>query len=236
MRILFVASDRMEFTGILRHTAAARPEAAAVDWARSGRLNANDVLLVANGVGRKRAASAVDAALHQFPADAVVSTGFCGALDEELGLADVVVANRILATGEASSSPRLCASASKTQPRSVQGPICSVDHVVRTAEEKRQLRATGACAVEMEAAGVASRAQYHGLPFFCVRSVTDLAGETLANDFNAALRADGHFDTMFILGQVFRHPGARLPELLRLRGRCTRAARVLGDFFADCRY
>jgi len=223
MRILFVASDRMEFTGILRHTADLRPAPAAVDWARAGRLGDSDVMLVANGVGCQRAAAAVDAALASFPADAVVSTGFCGALDEQLQIADVVVAQ--------ASRPVQARSF-----RHLVGPICSVDHVVRTAEEKRQLRATGAWAVEMEAAGVSSRAEAHGLSFYCVRAVTDLAGETLANDFNVALRADGHFDTMIILGQAFRRPGARLPELLRLRGRCTRAARVLGDFFADCRF
>jgi adenosylhomocysteine nucleosidase len=226
MRILFVASDRMEFTGILRHTAAVRPAPVAVDWARTGRLGDAEVMLVANGVGCQRAATAVDAALETFPADAVVSTGFCGALDDQLQIADVVVgqAGRPVQPSEARSF------------RISVGPICSVDHVVRTAEEKRQLRSTGACAVEMEAAGVSSRAEVHGLPFYCVRAVTDLAGETLANDFNAALRADGHFATMIILGQAFRRPGERFPELLRLRGRCTRAARVLGDFFADCRF
>ena len=57
MRILFVAADSMEFTGILHHTAEVRPQKTAVDWARSGRLNGNDVLLVANGIGRNRAAA-----------------------------------------------------------------------------------------------------------------------------------------------------------------------------------
>jgi hypothetical protein len=90
--------------------------------------------------------------------------------------------------------------------------------------------------VEMEAAGVAARAQARGLPFYCIRVVTDLAGETMANDFNAALRADGHFDTMVILREALRRPLARLPELCRLRQRSVRAARVLGDFFANCRY
>jgi adenosylhomocysteine nucleosidase len=234
MKILFVASDRMEFTGILRHTAGARPAAAAVNWARSGSLNENEVFLVANGVGCRRAAVAVDAALERFAADAVVTTGFCGALDENLDIADLVFGTEILPGSNRCSSPRPGAALPK--PRFTEGPICSVDHVVGSAEEKSQLRSTGACAVEMEAAGVASRAESHGLPFYCVRVVTDLAGESLANDFNAALRSDGHFDTMNILGQVFRRPGARLPELLRLRSRCTRAARVLGDFFADCRF
>jgi len=114
--------------------------------------------------------------------------------------------------------------------------VGSVDHVAQTAEEKRLLRAGGAMVVEMEAAGVAARAQARGLPFYCVRVVSDLAGETMANDFNAALRADGHFDTMVVLRGALRRPLARVPELCRLRQRSVRAARVLGVFFANCRY
>jgi nucleoside phosphorylase len=228
----------MEFTGILRHATGVRAEPVAADWARSGRLNGNAVLLVANGAGARRAAAAVDSALERFPAEAVVSTGFCGALDEKMQIASLVSATSLVV--ERYSRPvQTCPDPGPPSPgrRAFPGSICTVDHVVGTAAEKRRLRdATGASAVEMEAAGVADRAEAHRLPFYCVRSVTDLAGETLANDFNAALRTDGHFDTMFILGQAFRHPGVRLPELLRLRGRCTRAARVLGDFFADCRF
>jgi nucleoside phosphorylase len=116
------------------------------------------------------------------------------------------------------------------------GVVCSIDRVAQTAEEKRRLRAGGAMVVEMEAAGVAARAEVRGLPFYCIRAVTDLAGETMANDFNAALRADGYFDTMVILRETLRRPLARLPELCRLRQRSVRAARVLGDFIADCRF
>jgi hypothetical protein len=69
-----------------------------------------------------------------------------------------------------------------------------------------------------------------------VRVVTDLAGEDMANDFNPALRSDGHFDTMRILRDSLRQPTARIPELVRLQQRCARASRTLGDFFDDCRF
>ena len=59
------------------------------------------------------------------------------------------------------------------------------DRVAQTAEEKRKLRATGASVVEMEAASVHTSARALGLPFFCVRAVTNLADETFANDLNA---------------------------------------------------
>jgi hypothetical protein len=88
----------------------------------------------------------------------------------------------------------------------------------------------------MEAAAVAERANVRSLPFYCIRVVSDLACEDMANDFNKALRSDGHFATMNILAGTLRKPLVRLPELLRLRSRCARAARLLGDFIADCRF
>lgn len=230
MRLLFIASDRMEFPGILSHSTDPAPAKVAVDWARSARIG-DEVLLVANGAGPARAAAAVDAAVAVFRPEAVVSTGFCGALDPELRVADVVVglsvddgACRYPLRPVTSTAARRC------------GVICSIGHVAQTAAEKARLHASGAAVVEMEAAGVAARAAALGLPMYCIRAVTDLAGEDMANDFNSAQRPDGHFDTIAIIRNALRLPWVRVPELMRLRQRCVRAARVLGDFVADCQF
>jgi adenosylhomocysteine nucleosidase len=232
MKLLLIASTPMEFRlcGAGWHSAR-RLIIGAVDWARVVHLGNHDVLAVANGAGARRAASAVDAAMEVFLPDAVISTGFCGALDPQLGVADVVVGTSVAAADRRYEALPVSSAAAYHS-----GVVRSVDRVAQTAEEKRRLRAGGAMVVEMEAAGVAARAEDRGLPFYCVRAVTDLAGETMANDFNAALRADGHFDTMVILAGTLRRPLARLPELCRLRQRSVRAARVLGDFFANCRF
>lgn len=218
MRVLFVAAEAMEFEGVLARASGVEQSPVKSGWARTCRIGGHEAMLVANGAGRKRAAAAADAGIASWGPEAVVSTGFCGALDERLEIADLV------SDSDLTRRPWAC----------VTGAIVTVDHVVRTAEEKAKLRATGAVAVEMEAAGVAERTEKCGLPFYCVRAVTDLAGESLANDFEAALRSDGHFDTMRILAGALRHPSTRVPELFRLRGRCKRAARALGDFFAVC--
>jgi adenosylhomocysteine nucleosidase len=220
----------MEFQGLLARCEQARPAALSVDWSRLARLGAHDVLLAANGVGAARAAAAVDAASALFAPGAVVSLGFCGALAPELGVADIVVA-----TGIAASDRTFAAQLPAAAPAHRSGTVCSLDRVVRTAEEKRGLHSTGAIAVEMEAAGVAARAEALGLPFYCIKAVTDLAGESMANDFNSAL-SGGHFDTIEILRSSLRHPLVRLPELFRLRKRGLRASQVLGDFVADCRF
>jgi adenosylhomocysteine nucleosidase len=249
MKLLFIASDKMEFRGLLAHATAVREAEVAARWSRSATLGANEVLLVANGAGPDRAAAATDAGIKAFDAVAIVSTGFCGALAPELGIADLVSATSI-EVADRCYAPRLWdrppglsvqgvapprGQAGRPVPHArghFFGAIRSIPYVARTAEEKRNLAVTGAIAVEMEAGGIAARAESHGLPLYCIRAVTDLAGETLANDFNKALRLDGHFDTILILKGTFRHPTVRLPELFRLRKRCVRAAHVLGDFFA----
>lgn len=220
MKLLIVASLPMEFAGIRapRHRVSMR-----ADWARSTRLGDHEALLVANGAGAHRASAAVDAAFQTFQPDALISTGFCGALDPKLQLAEIIVG---------SESTRAVNNAT---PHHV-GPVITIDHIAQTAEEKRRLRATGAIAVDMEASIVAARATALDLPFFCVKSVTDLADESMANNLNSALRPDGHFDTIKVLKEVLRHPTVRLPELVRFRKRGSRAAQSLGDFLGSCRF
>jgi len=223
-----VAADPMEFRGVHGAVPLAVP---GVRWSRGASLCGNEALLVANGVGARRAAAAVDAALKVFQADAVVSTGYCGALVPELQIGDIVIGTEVAAGGR--RFPALPIRSSRPHRM---GVVFSIDHVAQTAKEKARLRAAGGVAVEMEAGGVAERAGAHKLPFFCIKTVTDLAGEDMANDFNSALREDGHFATIKILRGTLHEPLVRVPELLRLRSRCARAAQLLGEFIDDCRF
>jgi adenosylhomocysteine nucleosidase len=237
VKLLFIASDPMEFRGLLAHATAVREAEVAANWSRSAMLRNDEVLFVANGVGPNRAAAATDAGIKAFPAAAIVSTGFCGALSPELKIAELVSASSVEAA-DRTYPTRLWdgppgPSSKRHTPRT--GSIRSIPYIAQTAEQKRKLAENGAIAVEMEAAGIAARAESLGLPMYCVRAVTDLAGENLANNFNKALRLDGQFDTILILKGSLRNPMVRLPELLRLRKRCVRAAQVLGEFFADSR-
>jgi len=231
MRILIVAADPREFSGLLARVPAVQRAGVAADWARTARLGEHDLLLVANGAGPRRAATAVEAALSAFRPDAMVSTGFCGAVAPELAPAGIVVATEVADNEARYAAARLGAAVHHRQ-----GVVRTLDHIAQTIEEKRFWRSAGAIAVEMEAAAVAQRAQALGIPFYCIKAVSDVADESLSINFNAALRPDGHFDTISILGSVLRHPLAGVPELFRLRSRSVRAANSLGDFFADCRF
>ena len=230
MRLLIAASDRREFNGFI-HSNAPQIGFGSVNWCRTAHLGAHELMLVANGAGAHRAAAAVEATIPNFRPDALISTGYGGGLASELGIADIVVASEVM-SGDARFPARPIESARAHQT----GVIFTSERVAQTVDERRELRGRGAMVVEMEAAGVARIARAHNLPFYCVKSVTDLAGETLVNDYNRALRDDGHFDTIILLAGSLRHPFARVPELVRLQQRCARAAKALGAFFADCRF
>ncbi len=234
MKLLLIAAEPREYSGLLKLSAepvSERPPRIA-DWSKRVRLGKHNLLLLANGAGPERAAAAVEAALGSGESfDAVVSTGFCGALDPALRPGEIFIASEIHAAGRTFPAAR----PDSARPHAA-GRLVSISSIAATAAEKKQLRASGAAAVEMEAGGVAAAAEKHGLPVYCVRAVTDGADESFVLQLNSALRPDGHFATMQILRAALGKPLSAFPELWRLRGRCALAARNLGDFFVDCRF
>jgi nucleoside phosphorylase len=215
--LLFIAADPRECTGLLSHWEQVQPLQLPVHWARTGRWKGREVTAVANGAGAERAFAAV---LVAPKSSAVCSIGFCGALDESLQIGDVFVATEV--RNGAHAWPALLADT----PAAPTGVVASIDHIAQTAAEKSNLRASGASIVEMEAAGVARASEDLDLPFYCIRAVSDLAHEDLANDFNAALGPDGRFGILRLAKQL------KFRELLRLKKRTDLASKKLGDFLA----
>ena len=228
---MLIAAEPREFSGLLRFCRNVRPLNWPVHWARTVELNGRDGILVANGAGSERASQAVDIARLVLPLGMICSMGYCGALDEEMKVGDIFVAERV----RTSCWEYVTVVPESKQPHRA-GVLTSVDHVAQTAEEKRKLRECGAAAVEMEAGGVAAKAAELGLPLCCIKSVTDLSGESFQLDLNSALRADGRFDTMRLFAASCRRPLSLLPELLRLGERSRTASRMLGEFIGHCRF
>jgi nucleoside phosphorylase len=219
----FVAAERREFDGIVRLLTGVRRMRAAIDYLAEGQWEGRRVVLAANGPGPRLAREAVAAAGE---VGAWVSTGYCGALDARLSVGDILVATVVNCwTAAVPDCPA----------RFLRGPIVSQDRVVGTAWEKRELAATGAVAVEMEAAGVAAAAHEQGVPFYCIRVVTDGANEDMPMDFNRYRRPDGRFSRGRIALAAMGRPKA-LASLIRFGRRCEKAAIQLGEGLAGCRF
>ena len=231
--ILLVAAEAKELRGILRRCQ--RPERLGwpLRFSRAGELAGQRLLMVADGPGRELALGALRLALGRQRVDAVVSTGWCGALEPDFAPGEIFVASRVEAAGEHMS---YTAGIPRTGQKARSGCLVTVDRVVRTIEHKVRLRQAGAAAVDMEAAAVASEARAAGIPFFCVRVVLDLAGEDLRLDLEAARDRQGRFSRGRILRAALARPRLLIPELIRLERRSRLAARALGDFVAECRF
>jgi hypothetical protein len=210
--ILFVAADPMEFEGAMRFWTNVEPMTLPVHWARSASWKGKRIVAIANGAGPVRSAAAARAVPHK----ALVSMGFCGALSPVLQIGDVIV-------GDPGRQPR-------TFRPHFKGKIASIDHIAQTASEKRELRRTGAIAVEMEAAGLAA------LPCYCIKSVSDLAVESFANNLNSLLKPDGRMNIPKLLLHASLKPATRLAELIRLQRRAKLASNTLGEFVESCEF
>jgi adenosylhomocysteine nucleosidase len=226
--LVFVAAERRELEGLLGHVDEVAKLNWPLDFARRGRLNGAPVVMVANGPGPKLAGSAVDLVREHESMDGLISIGFCGGLQHALQTCDIFVATEVLGVG-----PALAPTSQKSFKT---GKLLSIDRVVSTAAEKAELGKTGADAVEMEAAAVATRAREWNVPFYAVRVITDTYAESFPLEFNQMRGPDGRFDRAKILRTGMQRPFTVFPELIKLDKTTKRAARALGDFLADSRF
>ena len=181
-------------------------------------------VLAADGAGRRNARRAAERALTETESAILVSTGFCGALDESLNTGQVVMAERVCEEGAA--------------PAPGEGPmVLGVDRVITAAAEKKRLReSTGADIVDMESHELRRVADERGMRFLAVRVVTDGARHDLAIDFNRARDGAGRFGPWRVLGLALARPWTGLPELFRLARVSARASERLGGFLAGCQF
>ena len=229
--VLAVAAEQREFAGLLGKAEQTRrlvgwPVECAW-WAVAGSVR---WLLVADGPGAAHAGRAAAEALSRSTVHCILSTGLCGALDERLKPGELVHAVEVI-DGRGERWQPLVPHAG-TKP----AMLLSIGRVAVTASEKRSLAAaTGAGAVDMEAAGVAAEAARQGQPFYCVRVVSDGAKEELPMDFNLYRDLEGRFSRSRIAAACALRPWV-VPALLRFERRCRWSAGILGGCLVHARF
>jgi adenosylhomocysteine nucleosidase len=240
MAILFIAAEANELKSFASYLTGLRPLKWPLDYAQEGILNDRRILLAANGAGPKLAAHALEIAIRAISAadlqssalEAVVSVGFCGALQPEIREGQIVVATGIK-KGTDDIFPACPVECSQPY---LSGDIVSQDRIAGKSDEKLELgRQYQALAVEMEASGVAARAKRAGLPFCCIKVVSDRADESFGLDLNEVRSVDGRISRGKIVSKAIIRPGV-IPELFRLKRRADMAASVLGEFLVSCRF
>lgn len=240
MAILYVAAESAELQPFANLLTGLRKLKWPIAYAYEGILEGRRILLAANGAGPQLASRAVEVAVRAVTAaelsssrlEAIISTGFCGALSSSLREAQVVVGSEVVDVVR--NEVFVCTPATSSSAFAL-GRVLSQDRIAVTAAEKEELgRKTDCIAVDMESAAVAERTKRATLPFACIKVVSDRANESFGFDLNAMRAADGRIARGKIVSYALSHPGV-VPELFRLKKRADGVAKVLGEFLVSCR-
>jgi adenosylhomocysteine nucleosidase len=184
------------------------------------------LVAVQAGVGQVRAAEGARFLIRRFSPQILVSFGFAGGLAPQVArgtlvagtalvsenspltsaVADQLLTARFLAVAEAAGIPVH------------RGTIVTTPRLVADTASKSLLRATsGACAVDMETAGIVAVAHEAGLPWIAIRAIIDGVEDSLPVACLAALRDDGDVAVRPLLRIIYRSPQL-LWSFLRLAG------------------
>jgi len=106
------------------------------------------------------------------------------------------------------------------------------DTVIKTAGQKRTLRATTGCeAVEMESQFIRALCALEQIPAATVRVILDTADQDLPLDFGALMDAQQRIDARKLAMRLLKSPWL-IASLLRLQRHSARASRRLGETLA----
>jgi adenosylhomocysteine nucleosidase len=159
-----------------------------------GRVGKHRVALVKTGVGMRRARETAGRVLDALRnVDLVATTGVAGALQSGLEVGGVILADRLMTRREESFHAQRVLEVPPQPFRTFShaleaggivysaGGLLTSRRAIATVADKRLAAAqSGAVAVDMESAVIAEEAHRRGLPFVCLRTILDAAGDELA--------------------------------------------------------
>jgi adenosylhomocysteine nucleosidase len=213
--------------------------------AHGGRYGAVDLVAAMTGIGPDAAASATRRLLDGPPIDHVVVVGVAGAIDERLGIGDLVAVDCVVDdhTGNEYRPHPLGGGSGRAGDADGQGAVAGSLHTsgefIVDPDRVAELRAKGVVALDMETAAVAAVCDERGRPWSVIRTISDRSSDGLADESVFELAGpDGSPNLAAVARFVVRHPG-QVPGLVRL-GRDMRvatqaAASALATAIGACR-
>jgi adenosylhomocysteine nucleosidase len=137
----------------------------------SGKIDEREVTIVHTGVGAKYCNERLEILLHKTRPKLVISSGFAGAVSDELEVGDLILAENF-------SDPELIATAVRVlasrQPRR-EKLFTSTSIIDSIAERNEIARAADAAAVDMETGAIVAACKAHGVPLLSLRAISDTA-------------------------------------------------------------
>jgi len=204
-----------------------------------GKWGVQNIVLVQSGIGKQRAEDSTLQVIDHFQPKVLISTGYAGAVQPELNVGDLVIADSILEVNgkrKYFSDPNWLDRARNTPCsdgiKAVVGGLLTVNTVIHEPAAKREL-GTSYCvqAVEMETSAIARVAEEKGLPLLSVRAISDRVDQELL-DSSSFLGSDGEISTLKAGWYVLTHPGS-IKSALSLRTQTQFATQSMTRFLSD---
>jgi adenosylhomocysteine nucleosidase len=191
----------------------------------SGKIGDRAVTILHTGVGAKNCNARLEILLHKTRPKLVISSGFAGAVSEQLHVGDLVLARNF-------SDPGLLASAERilrdSDPRLVK-LFTSTSIVDSIAERNEIARTAGAAAVDMDTGAIAGVCNAHGVPLLSLRGISDTPNQPFPAPPSVLFDIDRQ-QTNYgrLLAYLFRHP-ASIRRLFRFGRQIAQVRAVLTD-------
>ncbi len=174
----------------------------------SGRLCGSDVVIAACGVGKVFAAMCAQTMILRYSPDVIINTGVAGALDPELRVGDIAIAENVV-QHDMDTSPigdpvglisginmvripadervygALKSSARRCGLNCVSGTVASGDQFVASGDKKTFIKEKfSAIACEMEGAAIGQVCYVNKVPFGILRAISDNGDESAGMSYD----------------------------------------------------
>jgi len=190
-----------------------------------GHLHGKLVAVIHTGVGKMICRQRMEVMFRREKFEWLISAGFAGALDQELHVGDLLIAENY-------SSPKILAAhqLELTADKIFLGKLATVPRMIESMAQRETLnKRTGAAAVDMETETIAEICQAHDVPMLSVRAISDTAVESFPAPAHVLFDLTKQKTDFVRLGcYLLTHPTA-LARLNAFRHRIRVARKALTD-------
>jgi nucleoside phosphorylase len=189
-----------------------------------GNIDDHEIEVLHTGVGEKVCRERLGKFLQDQDAELLISSGFAGALDDQLEPGDLLLADNF-------STVDPCTKHSSFSELQIwTGNLVTVPALIHSSEERSKLaQSSGAAAIDMETEFIARACAEHGIPLLSLRVISDTPQQVFPAPPNILFdMARQRTNPVKLAGFFVAHP-TRVPSLIRFARRIAQARKTLAN-------
>lgn len=133
----------------------------------------DQVVLIFGGIGAAAARRASEAVFVEYAPELLISAGVAGALVSDLHVGDMIFPSVVIDIQDGSRHATAISDSPVGNTAIGRTTLATSPEIANVSQKSQLAKSYGAHAVDMEAAGVARAAQFHGIPFLAVKAISD---------------------------------------------------------------